>query len=343
MSVNGEDIAAKQYYDSIKDKITNKDDILSIEKTLEAGSMRGESQRQSDQIVSAHKDMASAVAAAREIEDPKLQDETLKRVKDYFADQQIARKTDNENNFNNASMILEKSGRIDAIPPQIMANLPSDQKRSLEVRYTQIRDGIEPEANSETKYNLQQMAATPELRDKFLQTNLLEYRHQVTHSELSQLMTLQQSMRKSDGNADDSIRGLRTRVQVVNQTLAPLGISEKNDPDNYLKINRMLDDQIQEFAVNNGKKPGGQDIQKMLDNVIVKAKDPNSGLFGMFNSGRAFEFDQGAKLSVDASDIPVSEKNQIVQALKARNIPVTDDKIEELYARKINGMRSRGQ
>lgn len=340
MLVNGEDAQAKAYYDSVKGNITGAD-ASAVEKSLEAGSMRGESQRQSDQIVRAHSSLSTALDVARQIEDPKLRDETTKRVKDYFSDQQQAQKIDDDTRFNNASQILEKGKSLDKIPPQMLSALPSAQRRALEVRFTQLRDGIEPEANSETKYNLQQMAVTPELRDKFLQLNLPEYRHQVTQSELASLMTTQASLRKSDGVADDTVRGLRTKNQVVTETLKQLGVDK--DPDAVLTINRQLDDQVQQFHAAHGKKPNGADIQKMLDNIVVKAKDPNGGFFGMFNSGPAYSFGPNSNLTVNVDNIPQTEKAQIVKALKARSIPVTDDKIVDLYSRKLNGTRSRGQ
>lgn len=340
MLVNGQDMQAKAYYNEVKDQIKAKD-AVSLEKSLEAGSMRGESQRQSDKIYENNDSLSDALDDARKISDPKLRDETVKRVKERFSDDEAATKQDDEMRFRSASQILEKSGSLDSIPPQILGNLPSSQKRALEVRFTQIRDGIEPEANGETKYNLQQMAVTPELRDKFLGTNLEEYRHLVTHSELSSLMQVQASMRKSDGEADDTIRGLRSRTQIVNETTKQIGVDK--DPDAVLKINRQLDDQIAQFQQDQGKKASGQEIQKMMDNIIVKAKDPSSGIFGFFQSARAYNQDPAHPLSVSIDDIPSSEKSQIVRALNARHIPVTDQKVEELYARKINGMRQRGQ
>lgn len=344
MSANGEDMQAKSYYDSVKDKITNKDNILSIEKTLEAGSMRGESQRQSDKIYDDNDSLTGALEDAIEIKDPKLRDETIKRVKDRFSDDDQAKKADDEQRFNAASQLLEKTKSLDSITPQMMAAMPSEQKRKLEVRFTQLRDGIEPEANSATKYNLQTMAVTPELRDKFLGLNLQEYQHLVTKSELSGLMATQASMRKSDGEADDTIRGLRTKQQVITQTLTPLGISEKDNPEALLKVNRALDDQIAQFSADNkGKKATGKEVQSMLDDLLVNSKDPKAGVFGMFNTGPAYTQDPNAQLSVNVNDIPISEKNQIIKALKQRSIPVTDDKIEELYSRKINGMRQNGR
>lgn len=339
MVVNGQDMQARSTYDSVKGDITAPDAIR-LEKTLEAGTMRGESQRKADSITDDADTMSDALDSAREIQDPKLRDETLKRVKDYYADQTLAQKTDDDNRFNAASEILEKTKNLDSIPPQMMTNMSSAQKRNLEVRFTQLRDGIEPEANGETFYNLQQMAVTPDLRDKFLGANLLEYNHQVTKGELSNLMSIQASMRKSDGEQDDQIRGLRTKTQVVSQTLGGLGLDK--DKSAVLEINRQVDDQIsQQFPANSGKKPTGDDVQKILDNIVVKAKSNNA--WNLFGSSSAYSFPKTDTLKVDVDNIPAFEKSQITRALNRAGIQVTDDKIEELYNRKLNQMRQNGQ
>ena len=341
MLVNGQDSQAKEFYDQHKDRLTATD-AVAVEKSLESGSMRGESQKKADEITNSTDSLSSALEKSRAIEDPKLRDETTRRVKEFFQDKQQAQKLDSDNRFNSASQIIENNGgNLDQIPPQMMANMSSAERHALESRSTQIKNGVEPASNGEDFYNLQQMAVTPELRDKFLGLNLLQYRHQVTQNEMSELMKIQASMRKSDGEADDTVRGLRTRTQVVNETIKAAGLDK--DPEAQLTINRMVDDQIQQFNVNTGKKPNGQEIQKMVDNIIVKTKDPNSGLFGFFNTAPAFRQNPNSSLEVNVSDIPVSEKNEIVKALTARNIPVTDQKIEELYARKLNGMRQRGK
>lgn len=343
MLVNGQDIAAKAFYDQHKDSITAAN-AITLEKALETGSMRGESQRQSDKIVNDNDNLSDALDDARAIKDPKLRDETTKRVKEYFADQQTAQKTDDDNNFRDASDIIENNGgNLDQVPPQTLAKMSSSDRASLEKRATQKKNGVEPESNSEQFYDLQTMATTPELRDKFLGTNLLQYRHSVTQNEMSEMIKIQSSMRKSDGEADDTIRGLRSRTQVVNETLKSIGIDPKSSPEDYLAANRALDDQMAQFYSQHGKKPNGNEIQGMMDNIIVKTKNPNSGFFGFFQGGRAFNQDPNAQLTVDIDNIPVSEKNQIKQALQARHLPVTDDKIVELYQQKINVGRQIGR
>lgn len=345
MLVNGQDMAARSYYNQVKSSLTASDTVA-IEKSLETGNMRGESQRRSDDIVDKNDNMSDALEEARKIEDPKLRDETSKRVKEYFSDQSQAKKQDEDDRFEEASGLLEKTKNLNSIPPQMWANMSSSQHRSLETRFTQLRDGIEPQSNGETYYNLQQTAVTPELRDKFLGTNLLEYRHQVTSGELSSLMDMQKSMRKSDGEADDTIRGLRTRTQVVNETLKSIGIDpnakDSGTANKVLQFQRQIDDQIAEYNKTNNKKPNATEMQKMADNLVVQATVPNSG-FLWNTSGPAFTLPKGTSVTVGIDDIPASEKAAITKALNARSIPVTNEKIEELYSRKINGARQRGQ
>lgn len=340
MVANGQDSMAKSYYDSIKDQVTAKD-AIALDKTLEASTMRGESQRASDGIIAKYSKLSDALEAAREIQDPKLRDETTTRVKQYYNDQANAQKQDDEQQLNAGQTLIEKSGgRIDAITPQMWANYDGKTQEDLKRFAAQVQRGYEPPQNSDDYLDFMRLAAVPEARDEILQTNLGTKRGKWTNAEIERATKIQTSLQTND-DKDGEISGLRTRQQIVSDSLSGIGLDK--DKKARDQIDRQLQDQMVEFYNQHKRKANGTEIQDMVDNIIVKAKDPNAGFLGMFQTSRLFQIDPSHQVQFNYDDIPVSERNQITQALKARNITVTPDKVVDLYSRRINAGRGNGQ
>lgn len=113
MLANGDDRHAQKFYEDHKDMVTNPDIRNALEKSLEDGSTRGESQRQTDKIYEEHTSQPERLKAARKIEDPAIRDAVVKRLNARAAEDTRQEKLEDVDRFDEASSWL--AGRNPAV------------------------------------------------------------------------------------------------------------------------------------------------------------------------------------------------------------------------------------
>lgn len=343
--LNGDDDrTAKAYFDANKDDISA-DERLKIEKDLNEGMLRGESQRQSDLIFSKNKEsMSAAVAEAKKIKEPKLRDEVLKRVQDNFAIKEKAEREDNENlhiaalnqiDQNNGDFAIEKING--------WQRFSVAERDSLERYARDKKVGREPKTNWTTYYDVMQLAQNPDLKEEFLSTNLLKYRGDLADAEFKQVVGLQAGLRKGDSKATKTLDGYRTDSMIVNDALAAAGFDTgrnagTKDKESVAKFRRMVDQQILMVQEKTGKKVNNNDVQQIVDSLMIKGKIKGSGWL-WDDTARAFE------LSTDEAEnfmpeVPDDQRAKIVDALKRHGKPVTEEMIVNIFVKGLKGQKS---
>ncbi len=337
MLANGQDLAASHYYKDVKEQILGADKIQ-LDKALEEGTIRGSSQRTSLEIYGAHSSsMVDAMAAVDKIKDSKIQDATRVRIKEKFSEAEESQKLQGEQAFRSAYTAVEKSRNKDDIPVPTWAAMSPAQKNVINDFLK--KDGVQTDIKE--YYNLHTMASTPELQKKFMTTYLPSYIGKLSNSDLKEVIGLQDALRKGGEKGDKLLNGYRTNREIVEGSLRPMGIA-KDDP-RVDQIHRAVDQQVvlEKQATGKTDIPTSK-IQEITDNVIVKAHEKGAtGIFGMFRGDKpALEFDPNTMVEVDIQDIPKTERKSIEATLRARGIPVTDQKIQQLYSTKVNRMRS---
>lgn len=344
MLANGDDLRAKGYFDANKAGLRGQD-LTSVERALEEGSLRGESQRQADAIMFKAPDRVSAMAHVTNIKDPKLRDEVERRVNHHFAQLKQIEADQKEQSMLNATNIIEKTKDFDKVPPQVVAGLTVSERNGLRNYADSLREGKKPATEWATYYELKTLASTAATRDSFLRKNLMVYRPNMADAEFKELVTLQTALRSGDEKADKDLDGYRTTAGIVNDALASAGIDAtspkpgKEDAEKTALFRRAVDEQIVVHQSQTGKKATNEDVQRIVDNLLVKGTVPGSGWFGFFQKQkRAFEVKPGEAIAIEPKDIPRTERSKIEAALRARGIAVTDDKVLELYNRKLKTM-----
>ena len=133
---NGQDILAKQLYRERKGDISV--DVRNrIEKAMEEGVLRGESQRISDGLAAKDISITDALKEMKSIKDPQLRDEVEKRVKQYYHDKTAAEKADIESRYLNAVNLHEQNpGKTprDVVPPSDWVRFSITERNALEQR-----------------------------------------------------------------------------------------------------------------------------------------------------------------------------------------------------------------
>ena len=337
------DQMAKQYFDANADGFTA-GDKQSIMKALEEGSLRGESQRLSDSIFAKHNEsMSNAVSETRKIKDPKLRDETMRRVEANFAMKSRAEREDSENLHIKALNQIDQTGQfaIDKIPG--WERFTVGERRSLESYAEMKSKGQEPKTDWVTYYDKMQLAQNPATKDIFLQENLMKYRGSLADAEFKQLVGLQSGLRKNDPKADKLLDGYRSDSMIVNDALSAAGFklgsgASDKDKESVSKVRRMVDGEIVKLQAATNKKATNEDVQKIVDSLMLKGKVKGSGWL-WDDKKRVFE------LSADEAEafmpeVPDAEKSNIETSLKKKGQPVTDENIVKMYLQGLKGNTS---
>lgn len=338
MLSNGDDTSASEYYKENKDEILPSDRDA-LEKSIYEGQLLGEAQRGADEIFMKSDDRNEAFNHAKKIKDPALRKETESQLERMFTRQAVADRQELLKQFKMASDAVEQGKKP---PANIWSKLNSNQRSSLDARLKQVNAGIQPTTDWPTYYNLKTMAA--DQKNDFIRENLMAYRSKMADSEFKELVNLQSSLSKNDAAASENLNGYRTTTQIIHDTLTSAGINPSAKPNSaegkkVASFRRMVDEQIQLIQAQTGKEAKTDDVQKIVDNLLVKGIVPNSGIGGFFKKQKyVFELKPGDSVAIEKNEIPVAERNKIEDALRRRGLPVTDDRIIELYNRKIQTM-----
>lgn len=342
MLANGQDLAAKKYFEGIKDQIHG-EDVKGVEASIRESTIRGESQRQATTIMSqAGGSERQALTAARKIEDPTIQEAVVREVKVRFAENESIKRNYEENNYKSATNYVEQNKQL---PTGATWNAMNLSQRSALTSYLEnIRKGVNPERNSQDYYDLMNMASVQDTASDFMRTDLLTYKANIDQSQLSELIKVQADMRKGLKSSD--LDGYRGRAQIVSQGLASVGIdptpSEKNkqNAERVYKFNNLLDQKIDAYIQENGKKPPNKEIQSMVDSMIEEAVVEGSGMFGFFqNKKPAFTFEDGERMKYDPvalKKISPETRRQIEADLRAKKKTVSDQNVLEVYRKYMN-------
>jgi hypothetical protein len=338
-----QDQIAKQYFEANQSGFTA-GDKQSIMKSLEEGTLRGESQRLSDSIFAQHNEsMSSALAETRKIKDPKLRDETMRRVEANFAMKSRAEREDSENLHIKALNQIDQTGQfaIDKIPG--WERFTVGERKSLESYAEMKSKGQEPKTDWVTYYDKMQLAQNPETKDAFLQENLMKYRGSLADAEFKQLVGLQSGLRKNDPKADKLLDGYRSDSMIVNDALSAAGFktgssASDKDKEAVSKVRRMVDGEIVKLQTSTGKKASNEEVQKIVDSLMLKGKVKGSGWL-WDDTKRVFELspDDAAAFM---PEVPDDEKKSIEASLKKKGQSVTDENIVKMYLQGLKGSSS---
>lgn len=189
--------AARAYYAEVKDQVKG-EALAKIEKALEAGTLREQAQDQTERIIAAHPgDLAKQRAAAKEIEDRKVRDETIARLEHEWS---IAKRAedDERRSWNvQARQVLDRTGdwrELAKLP--FWSQLDTQEIGALRTYAEHRVRKIPVETNQARFYELIQAATSsdPAVRAKFYDpqaTNLMKDVDKLSAGDWEQLVQLQ--------------------------------------------------------------------------------------------------------------------------------------------------------
>lgn len=330
---NGEDMVASKYYSDIKKSLRG-DDASAADKLLREGTLRGESQRKSDAIVSKSQNMTEALDTAREIKDPSLRDETVTRVKQYYSEKKQADDQRVEDLHRRAGNTIDQSGSVDTIPREDWTQFSVSEKKALQ-------DYAEKGGSTDfdVYYNLRLMASgTPAQQEKFKKINLADVKllPKLSNKDRETMVDLQTQMRSGKSSADKQLDDWRTEESIISSNLKAAGINPnpKQGSDEASRVNQfrsMVGEKVRQHQRQTGKTATNDDYERIVNSLLVNLVT-DSSFFGLWKTKKpAFEVEPGTPVSLEYDDIPMAERRHIEGLMRQAGEPVTKDAVIEYW------------
>jgi len=327
--------AAQTYFDTLKGEISG-EAIVRIEKALKEGSVRTEGQKQADAIIGAGGTLSEMREKAKGIQDAEVRDNVTQRIEHEWSVREAINRQDEENALKGAFNILDKTPDIHKIPPTAWVSFTGAQRGALMAYADKLSAGTPVETDYPTYYSLMTQAGKDPTT--FANANLLNYRAKLGDTEFKQLTDIQLSIRNKDNaKADRDLGDFRTKDQIVTDSLIKFGITtddSKLSTDQrraLAELRQLVDTRTTAQANLTGKKPTGQDIQSIVDQILSSSIDVKGSWWNIWPRSGPF-FDQSKKFQdITPADIPGDERQQIEAALRRRGRPVNDTTVLDLY------------
>lgn len=329
-----QDKKASAYLEGVRDQIAA-DKLDDVDKALEEGSLRGEAQTRADAIIAAGGSLKDKLAKAKDL-DPKLRDLVEQRLEHQAILDDRAEKVAEEDSMRRGYDIIDQTGSINRIPAGMWSSYTGATRSAMRSYAEQKARGVPIKTDLPTYYELMRQAMnSPET---FTQQNLLNYRGKLDEPEFKQLAALQLSIKNGDrADAEKSVADFRTAQQVVDDALVGVAIDPnvtvKQDPTKanaVANLRRMVDLRVADLQATTGKKASSKDVQEIVDGLLSRQVQARGSWLGAFTAAPFFDTTKPL-IETTIDDIPAETKEQIEEALRGQNRPVTDATVLSLY------------
>jgi hypothetical protein len=346
MLANGEDQLAKQYYEQVSPNISGGDKVA-LDKALEEGSLRGESQRKTDSILSKITTRQEAIDQAKQIPDPKVRDAVYERVnKEFDERREIENETRGELYLQSTNLIDANPGKSarDVIPPDTWSKLSLEQRNALQNR------GENP-VNDDKKW-LDFLDLKPQEVGSLSRADFeTKYWSHFDSSHRTRAETQWEAAKKSPD--DPKVTNAITFKEQIDNTLRSAKLVDPSNPKKddrdaaaYARFEQEAAMALDDFERNQlgGKRHSTmQEKQKILDDMVLKKVfvDQNWVFSNPQKPAALLSEDEKGKAYVKIGDVPTAERNQLENLLKSKGRKVTPQKIEQLMGAVRTGDRAR--
>ncbi len=298
--------AAKQYFEDFKSEI-NGDQYDSFEKTLATSEYRIGGQRIVDELMGKNMTFDERRVAVKKQAEGEKRDYAMNLLDGEERDQTAKAKAEDEANRSYAYKLFGPTQKISAIDPVTWAKLPGEVQQALRDKERIFAAGQKEETNLGNFDVLNKMAALNP--DAFIRMDLMTVKlstedHKHFSNMQNQIMT----------GAGKSVSTLAQAIDASEESL---------DPKQRDSFARAAYDRIDQTQSALKRELSPAERKKVLDDLRTEQVDPNTGFLGFFQ--------KKANLGVNIGRIPADQKAKIEADLRARNIPVSDAIIWQLY------------
>jgi len=313
------------------------DKIASVEKALKVGTDRKKAQTETARILAAGGTEAEARAAAKAIEDPEVQDETLRRIEHEFAVKDRQEKDQTEKDLRGVADILDRNPNVSAIPAKVWSELTPAQRSSFRSYAKQITEKGDVETNLPLYYKLSRdaVSADPAVRNAFRDLNLTNHIGALGKTEFKQLTDLQTAIIAGDQKKIAALSdGYLTNQQVVDTAMLGAGMDPTPDPTKepakaalIAKFRFEVDRQVGQLGK---EKPTNMEIQSIVDGLLVNVVTEKGKASGWGPLPGPY-YDVTKRKVELLAEIPARDRAQIEDEIRRLKGRVTNDNILAIW------------
>lgn len=341
MLANDQDLAAKSYYDTVKDQI-DVQQAAAVDRAVQIGSSRVAAQKAADDIMKRTTTRAEALEEVDKIDDPKVQDSARQRVERLWT-----QKDDNAREVMAAKMqqatdIIRQTGDYAKVPPSTLVGISASDDEALRRYAKVVNEGVPVKTDLKVRGDLENLFSNPETRDAAIKLDLNQYVDKLDEPDMKHFQDLKGGLIAKDGATTKKLDGVFTNTQIIDSAIRGAGIglnpaNKKTDADAANTIKQTINQQITDLETHAKRPATTKEVTDITNEVLMQH----------LTSGGLKRFDQMTSqdsLLVTARDIPRTDYRAIVQQLRAQNgvIP-TDDQVVAAYKASLNALRPRGR
>lgn len=321
---------ARFYYSKNK-KAINGLDRPAIEKALQAGSVKAESQSMSDTIIGKDLSYADSLKEARKAKDPDVREATVSLVKQRFNEVDGAVK----DAVYNAGLHIAENGTLEGLPQETIELIPADKRNTMEKVAREQRQGVEPIQDHKKWADFNQTVGQAYSGNKNAINKLKnmdvygELRLSLDDSHYDQALVAQRAFVTNDAKEKAKSGSLAGQV-LTNKAAADvfinrlLGAKKNSDRSGdgvtfADKFYLLAQSQIDQWGLDNPKKKIPPGERNKIYSDLAQTMMVEDGGFMYFDK------------EYDITDIPDDKLNEIANDLRQGGIPVTGRSLVSAY------------
>ncbi len=326
------DRLAEIYFEGV-----NKEEISAAVQTkiiidLEEGTLRGESQKKTDELILESASIQEAFDKSLEIKDDKLRDATRDRLRQRLTDERIATNARQEKALNAATDILERTQDIGSIPPSMWTDFSTTERARLKAYVKEMKSptGV----TTDRVFWDQLIRQSTEDADAFAERNLAKEKHRLSESDFQQLTLMQQRIRGGAAPRDTLPAGFATKTQVLDGIYRDFDIRRGSRAGDQLIED--LDRAIDAAQGLTRKELTNTEVREFADRIMTEIVLERGSIFNALPGGRFFGplTDQTKRAGdINLTDIPPDELDALRQKLIADGREPTRDALLQLFIR----------
>lgn len=320
--------AARQYYDA------NKLEIGATQQPRVEEVLKGEADNQfASQFAAsvAAKPLSEQLAEAAKITDPTRREKALTEIRNNHA---MVKAAQQEREQAVADQAWQLVGQGQRVPEALLVQMDGRTRVQLQdyvkEKAKQAAAGEPVKTDWPTYINLRERLAAGE------KINLTPYTTKIAPAQLEQLLDIQSKAATPGSVKQDA---MLTDNQRIDLALDGLGIDKKKNPEAAGRFATVVDQRVRAASLaKGGKELTPDEKQKIIDQVSLDkvyvdewGRDPEkpTALLTQDELTKAYVRVNGKNVPV--SSVPAADRQQIIAALRATSLPVTEQAIVEMY------------
>lgn len=289
--------------------------------------------------------LAAATSAAQQIKDPETRKYAMDRIDDLNKADQLVIKA----NYEQAANIALDQG-YNAIPPHVLSTMNAEERVKLQALDEHRRKGTEPTTDEDKLREFLSMPG-PQFGELSLSRDIRPYLNNADYK------TVKSSWEKAvQGDFSDQ-RATKIENDQLTNVMQQAGILtgdslKATTPKNLAAQNQFraaYQGQKDAFFLSNGRNPTAQESKQIANSLLIDVRLKGAGIFDsgtrqlwqvapeQMESAMAHREDVGLK------NIPPATRAKIVQALRLKGQPASEDNIIGLYVQGISNLGVKAQ